>query len=90
MVNAGQTLLELEKYLAPDVVVQGCSPRTHEAKAGAGNIRNSRQPGRIAGSRLHESLYQSSNCYWGSGNGSTDEVLTVQVLNSELRSPTSM
>lgn len=51
MVNAGQTLLELEKYLAPDVLVQGCSPRTHEAKAGAGNIRNSRQPGRIAGSR---------------------------------------
>lgn len=56
MVNAGQTLLELEEYLTPDVVAQGCNPRTQEVKAGAGNIRNSRQPGHIAGSRAAGSM----------------------------------
>lgn len=51
MVNVGQTFLELEKYLTTDVVPQGCNPRMQEAKAGAGNIRNSRQPSHTASSK---------------------------------------
>lgn len=56
MVHAGQTLLELEEYLTPDVAAQGCNPRTQEVKAGAGNTRNSRQPDHLAGSRAAGSM----------------------------------